>query len=531
MKYRDNKIMLIVRFFGTYIAYMNKEAKGVMNSQTLLTVRGLTKIFPGVRALDNVEFTLEEGSVHAVCGENGAGKSTLMNILMGLYQKDSGEILFEGKPVNFVSPRQALKNGIAIIEQELNPVIEMTVAENMFLGREDVKGKLFVDYKRLEARARKALNLLEININPSTKMKHLSLAQIQLIEIAKAISYNSKVIIMDEPTSALGEKDTEILFKIINKLKAQGKGIIYVSHRMKEIFTISDTITVFRDGRYISTHKTPEITRSDLISLMIGRKLEEEFVKKNIVSDVPAIEIKHYTKTNVFEDISFTGHRGEIVGIFGLMGSSRSEFFHALFGVDSLDGGELFLFGEKKIITSPNMAKKEHIAYVTEDRKVSGLVLKSSVLDNISLPNLKRFSRGIFINSKFEKTQVTKITNQLRVKTPTLKQLVSRLSGGNQQKVVLSKWLLTEPKILLLDEPTRGIDVGAKRELYSFMSDFADEGNCVLMISSELPEVMGMSDRIVVFKEGKSIAIRERKDFNQDDLMSLASDGIKEKVV
>jgi ABC-type sugar transport system ATPase subunit len=502
-----------------------------MNSNTLLEVRGLTKIFPGVRALDDVEFTLQEGSVHAVCGENGAGKSTLMNILMGLYQKDAGEIWFNGKSVNYVSPKQALRNGIAIIEQELNPVIEMTVAENMFLGREDVKGRLFVDYKKLEARAKEALNILEINIDPSTKMKHLSLAQIQLVEIAKAISYDSKIIIMDEPTSALGEKDTEILFKIINKMKSQGKGIIYVSHRMKEIFTISDTITVFRDGRYISTHPTKDITRSDLISLMIGRKLEEEFVKTNKVTDEIAIEITNYSKENVFDNISFNGNKGEIVGIFGLMGSGRSEFFHALFGIDPIDSGVLHLFGKKVEIHTPNQAKKHHIAYVTEDRKVSGLVLKSSVLENISLPNLKRFSKGIFINSKFEKNNITKIANQLRVKTPSLKQLVSRLSGGNQQKVVLSKWLLTEPNILLLDEPTRGIDVGAKRELYSFMSNFANQGNCVIMISSELPEVMGMSDKIVVFKEGKSIAVRERKDFNQDDLMSLASDGIKEKIV
>jgi ABC-type sugar transport system ATPase subunit len=407
----------------------------------------------------------------------------------------------------------------------------MTVAENMFLGREDVKGRLFVDYKKLEARAKEALNILEINIDPSTKMKHLSLAQIQLVEIAKAISYDSKIIIMDEPTSALGEKDTEILFKIINKMKSQGKGIIYVSHRMKEIFTISDTITVFRDGRYISTHPTKDITRSDLISLMIGRKLEEEFVKTNKVTDEIAIEITNYSKENVFDNISFNGNKGEIVGIFGLMGSGRSEFFHALFGIDPIDSGVLHLFGKKVEIHTPNQAKKHHIAYVTEDRKVSGLVLKSSVLENISLPNLKRFSKGIFINSKFEKNNITKIANQLRVKTPSLKQLVSRLSGGNQQKVVLSKWLLTEPNILLLDEPTRGIDVGAKRELYSFMSNFANQGNCVIMISSELPEVMGMSDKIVVFKEGKSIAVRERKDFNQDDLMSLASDGIKEKIV
>lgn len=502
-----------------------------MNSNTLLVVKGLTKIFPGVRALDDVEFALESGSVHAVCGENGAGKSTLMNILMGLYQKDAGEIWFEGKSVNFISPRQALKNGIAIIEQELNPVIEMTVAENMFLGREDVKGKLFVDYKKLESRAKEALNMLKIDIDPSIKMKRLSLAQIQLVEIAKAISYNSKIIIMDEPTSAIGEKDTKVLFDIINSLKAQGKGIIYVSHRMKEIFTISDTITVFRDGRYISTHKTKDITRSDLISLMIGRKLEEEFVKTNKVTNDVAIEIKNYSKDNVFEDISFTGNKGEIVGIFGLMGSGRSEFFHALFGIDTIEKGELHLFGKQVNITSPNVAKRHHLAYVTEDRKLSGLVLKSSVLENISLPNLKRFSKGIFINSKFEKKHVASIANQLRVKTPTLKQLVSRLSGGNQQKVVLSKWLLTEPKILLLDEPTRGIDVGAKRELYLFMSEFANQGNCVLMISSELPEVMGMSDKIVIFKEGKAIAIRKRKDFNQDDLMSLASDGIKEKIV
>jgi len=494
-------------------------------STELLSIRDLTKIFPGVKALDSVQFSLKAGSVHAVCGENGAGKSTLMNVLMGIYQRDGGDIIFKGEPVNFSSPGQAIRAGIAIIEQELNPVPEMTVAENLFLGREFLKGKIFIDSVQLHRKTSEVLKTVGLTLNPATKMKHLSLAQIQLVEIAKAVSYDTDVIIMDEPTSAIGEKDVDYLFSIIRGLQKKGKGIIYVSHRMKEIYTISDTITVFRDGRYIDSKPTSELPMTDLVSLMVGRKLEEEYVKTNTPGTGKALEVKSLSKKHLFNNINLSAHKGEIVGIFGLMGSGRSEFFDAISGVNPADEGEIEIFGEQKSITRPSDAIRSRIAYVTEDRKLSGLVLTSSVSDNISLPNLKKLSTSIFIQKKKELAAVKEQVDKLRVKTPSMKQLVSRLSGGNQQKVVLGKWLLSDPNILLLDEPTRGIDVGAKREIYAFMSQFASEGKCVLMISSEIPEVMGMSDKIVVFKDGQIVAERKRGELDQDELMSLASAG------
>lgn len=494
-----------------------------MDKDILLDVKGLSKSFPGVKALDSVKFQLHAGSIHAVCGENGAGKSTLMNIIMGLYRRDEGEVYLRGKPIDFLSPRQALKAGISIIEQELNPILEMTVAENMFLGREDTKNKIFVDYVALENRALKVLKQLELDINPKTKMKRLTLAQIQLVEIAKAISYDSDIIIMDEPTSAISEKDVDVLFKIIRMMRTQGKGIIYVSHRLKEIFEISDTITIFRDGKYITTLPTETTTMGNLISKMIGRQLGDEYVKENVPNDIHALEVVAFTRIGEFENISLSVNKGEILGIFGLLGSGRSEFFNALFGVQKPDYGDLYVLGKKVRHEKPAQAKYNKLAYVTEDRKSTGLVLKSSIKDNIALPNLKKLSKGPFISSSLENEQIQIISKRLRIKTPNMKNLVSQLSGGNQQKVVLAKWLISEPEILLLDEPTRGIDVGAKREIYTFMSEYAKAGHSVIMISSELQEIMGMSDRIVVFREGKIVAQRIRSEFSQEDLMALAS--------
>lgn len=502
-----------------------------METDALLVVKGLSKSFPGVKALDEVDFRLDYGSVHAVCGENGAGKSTLMNVLMGLYHRDAGEIYIHGEPVTFLTPKQALDAGIAMIEQELNPVPEMSVAENMFLGRETTKFGLWMDYKALEERAAEVLRELGVRIDPRTKMKELSLAQIQLVEIAKAISYDSEIIIMDEPTSAIAERDADRLFQLIEVLKAKGKGIVYVSHRMKEIFTISDTVTVLRDGRYIGTKPTKETSRAEVVNMMIGRKLEEEYIKSNTPTEETALEVRNLTKHGVFEDISLDVRRGEILGIFGLMGSGRSEFFEALFGADPADDGEIYIFGERTAHLRPRDAMRNGVALVTEDRKKSGLVLKSSVRDNIALPNLRTLSDGPFINGRREAQAVKRIADQFRVKTPSMSQLVSRLSGGNQQKVVLSKWLLRGPQILLLDEPTRGIDVGAKREIYAFMSEFANRGNAVIMISSELPEVLAMSDRIVVFRDGQKVGERKRGDVTQEQLMHLASEGVKEEEV
>ncbi|MDY0096297.1 MAG: sugar ABC transporter ATP-binding protein [Candidatus Vecturithrix sp.] len=493
-----------------------------MSEQILLEVKGVSKSFPGVRALDNVTFNLKKGSVHALCGENGAGKSTLMHVLMGVYRKDEGDIFLKGQSVDFASPRQALQHGIAIVEQELSPIPDMTIAENLFLGREPVRQKVFVKYTELNTWATRILRELNVNLDPTRKMRTLSLAETQLVEIAKALSYHSDVIIMDEPTSAIGDKEVEQLFAVITRLKNQGKGIIYVSHRLEEIFTIADEVTVLRDGKYIATKATRAIDRSQLISLMIGRKMEEEFVKGNIPTNEDLLVVKDFTKAGQFKNIHLNVKKGEVLGIFGLMGSGRSEFLHALFGVNRPDQGQIFLGKARVQINSPSEAIKHGIAYVTEDRKETGLVLTSSVKENISLTCLKRLSNFALINNKQEQRDVMQMVEMFQVKTPSLQQLVVNLSGGNQQKVVLGKWLLTHPKILLFDEPTRGIDVGAKREIYNFISDYANRGSAVIMVSSELPEIIRMSDRILVFRRGELSGELRREEATQEKIMHLA---------
>ncbi len=489
----------------------------------LLDVKGISKSFAGVRALDKVSFALRRGSVHVLCGENGAGKSTLMNILMGIRPRDEGEVLLNGKNVNFSSPKQALESGMSIIEQELSPIGEMTVAENIFLGREPVGSGLFIDYAKMNEMAKKALQELETDINPEEKMKRLRLAQVQLVEIAKAISYNSDVIIMDEPTSAIGEKETEKLFKVIRRLKDQGKSFIYITHRMKEIFEIADEITVLRDGTYVGTGPKDDFDRNKLISLMIGRKIEGEYYKNNTPGPKPVLDVSGFSRRGEFEDIAFQLKEGEILGVFGLMGSGRSEFFNALYGVTQADAGTVRLNDAPLRIRSPRDALRAGIAYVTEDRKMSGLVLTSSVAHNISIASLRAIKKFFFIDGKSEEKKVAAMISTFEIKTPSARQTVKNLSGGNQQKVVLGRWTLTDPKILLLDEPTRGIDVGAKREIYRFMSDFASGGKSIVMISSELPEILGMSDRIVVFKEGRIAGIVPRSEASQELLMHLAT--------
>lgn len=494
-----------------------------MEDGSLLNAKGVSKRFAGVQALESVSFILKRATVHALCGENGAGKSTFMKILMGIHRKDSGEILYKGKPVDFTAPRQALHAGISIIEQELQPVLEMSVAENIFLGREDTKNRVFIDYRKLNLKTAELLAQLNVDIDPQRKMKYLSLAQVQLVEIAKAISYDSDIIIMDEPTSAIGEKETEKLFEVIRLLKSKGKGIIYISHRMKEIFTIADEITVFRDGKYIATVNRTEIDRPGLINLMIGRKLDEEYIKTNVPSPDDVLTVRSYSRKKKFENISFSVRKGEILGIFGIMGSGRSEFLDSLFGNEKPDHGELLIQNKQVRIRSPRDAMKTGMALVTEDRKTSGLLLNASVRDNVSLPSLRALTRLLCIDRWQEMKQVENAVKFLDIRTPTVHQLVKNLSGGNQQKVVFGKWVVTRPKILLLDEPTRGIDVGAKREIYKFMSEFASQGNVVIMISSELPEVLGMSDRIIVFKNGRIVGELNRDEATQDILMHLAS--------
>ena len=498
-----------------------------MTETYLMKATGLRKTFPGVLALDDVQFHLKPGSVHAVCGENGAGKSTLMHILMGIYRRDEGEILLDGKPVDFASPREALHAGVSIIEQELNPLPDMTVAENLFLGREAVKMGFWVDYDTLNRKTTETLRAIGLDhIDPSIKMKRLSLAQVQLVEIAKAASYDSRIIIMDEPTSAIGEQDAQRLFTLIRHLQELGKGIVYVSHRMKEIFAISDTVTVLRDGKYIGTRATTEIDNRELVSMMIGRKMEEEFIKTNVRQETVKLEVRNLTRRGVFEDVSVNVRAGEVLGIFGLMGSGRSEFLESLFGVEPADSGEILVDGVPRRHRTVRQAMQGGLAFVTEDRKGSGLVLNRSVAHNMSLSHLPRLSGPLLIREREEAQQVARFARMFRVKTPNYRQLVKYLSGGNQQKVVLGKWLMTDPTILLLDEPTRGIDVGAKREIYEFISEYANRGNAVILISSELPEVLGLSDRIVVFRGGRIVGEFDGADAREDKLMALASEHV-----
>lgn len=489
----------------------------------LLESLAISKSYDGVPALENISFKLMPGSIHALCGENGAGKSTLVNILMGIIQKDEGDILIAGKKVNIRTPRQALKFGISIVEQELAPIPDMTITENIFLGREGKGLNFFIDYRTLNSKAGKILDMIGLNLDPRTKMKKLMVAQTQLVEIAKAISYGSDIIIMDEPTSAIGERETQKLFEVLRSLKQQGKGIIFISHRMNEIFTIADEITVLRDGLLVENGPSSSFNREKLISLMIGRKIDTEYVKENVPQEAVFLNVQNFSRDKEFNNINLSVRKGEILGIFGLMGSGRTEFLNALYGITKVRSGKVFLRGHEIPLPTPHRNRRRKIAYVTEDRKGTGLFLEMSVGDNISIASLRELSRFGFLQRRTESKKNKEMIQLFGIKTTGPGQIVRRLSGGNQQKVVLGRWVLIEPSLLLLDEPTRGIDVGAKREIYKFISEYASKGNAVIMVSSELPEIVGMSDRIAVFKEGHLAGIVDRKEASQERLMSLAT--------
>lgn len=489
----------------------------------LLEVKGVTKSFGGVTALSNGRFELRRGSVHALCGGNGAGKSTFLSIVMGIQARGSGTILRNGREVSFRSPGQALAAGISIIEQELSPVPAMTVAENIFLGREPLAGFGRIDFKTMNGRAQELLDSLHFDIDARTLMMDLSVAKLQLVEIAKALSYDAEIIIMDEPTSALGEAEADQLFAAIATLKSKGKGIIYVSHRLSEIFEIADSYTVFRDGAWVGSGAIAEVTREALIQMIVGRPLTEEFVKENIPGTKRVLAVRGLSSTNGVRDVSFEVRRGEILAVFGLMGSGRSEIFERLFGLVEDMGGEIVLDGRPIRVTSPAEAIGHGFAFVTEDRKGSGLVLSASVRDNICMAHLGKLGTGPVMSARREADAARSMIDKFRIKTATDELAVSGLSGGNQQKVVLGKWFLTEPKVLLLDEPTRGVDVGAKREIYRVMSDFAAAGGAVVMVSSETDEVLGMADRAIVMRDGRIAGELARADLSADRLVHLAA--------
>lgn len=488
---------------------------------SLLDMKQIIKSFNGVEVLHGIDFSLRAGTVHALMGENGAGKSTLMKVLAGVHKCDDGEIWLKGKKTEIQSPRHAQELGIAMIHQELSPVPEMTVAENIFLGREPRKG-LFVDYKKMYADTEKLLGEMKVRVSPRAKIGRLKVADQQLIEISKAISLNADIIVMDEPTSAITDQEVEILFKTIADLKKKGTGIIYISHKMDEIFRIADDITVLRDGTYVNSWEAKDIDNNTLIKNMVGRELNEIFPKIKVPAKDVVMEVRHFTKENQFEDISFLVREGEILGIAGLIGAGRTELMNAIFGLEKPDSGEVFFEGKKVEIRRPSDAIRHGIAYVTEDRKNEGLVLEMGVGQNITIASMKTLSSGIFIKRQEEKKTIDDQIRALRIKVHSPRQLVGKLSGGNQQKVVLAKWMMKNPKLLILDEPTRGIDIGAKSEIYKLMGEFVEKGNSIIMISSEMPEAMGMSDRILVLSNGRLSGELSREEFVQEDIMKMA---------
>lgn len=493
-----------------------------MENDYLLVMEGISKQFPGVRALNNVQLRVRRGTVHALMGENGAGKSTLMKCLIGIYTPDSGTITFKGERLNITSTHYALSKGISMIHQELSPIPEMTVAENIYLGREPMTPYGLVDMRKMNRMASELLDRLHIKIRPTAKMRELSIANMQLSEIAKAVSYNSDLIIMDEPTSAITEAEVAVLFDIIKSLTAQGCAVIYISHKMDEVFKITDEVTVFRDGQYVATEATADLTRDMLIEQMVGRTLTQMFHKEKADMGSVFLDVQNLSGKG-FRNVSFQVKRGEILGLAGLMGAGRTELMDGVFGVTPSHGGSVKVDGKSVRIKSPADAIRNGMALLTEDRKLTGLYLNASVRENMFIANINRYMVGPFLRfNKIEK-DCEKMRGLMRVKTPSLLQLVKYLSGGNQQKVLIARWLLTEPDLLILDEPTRGIDVGAKSEIYRLMTEFVLSGKAIIMISSELPEVLGMSDRILVMHEGDKVGELMRGEATQEKILQMAT--------
>ncbi|KGG80533.1 D-ribose transporter ATP-binding protein [Caloranaerobacter azorensis H53214] len=503
-------------------------------SEYILEMRGITKEFPGVKALDNVNFKVKRGEVHALCGENGAGKSTLMKILSGVYPYGTykGDIVLKGEVQKFYGIKDSERKKIAIVYQELALVLQMTVAENIYLANEPLKfGGTTIDDDKLNYMAKELLNRLGIDINPVTKVGALGVGKQQLVEIAKALSKDVEVLILDEPTAALTETEVETLFRIIKELKKKGITFIIITHKLEEIFQIADTVTILRDGQTISTHSIEELDEDTIIKGMVGRELTERYPKVSHKGEEVILEVKNFTVYDpnmpyrkLVDNVSFKVKKGEILGISGLVGAGRTELVMGIFGAyDKLVEGEIFLDGKKIEIKSPSDAIRYGLALVTEDRKGNGLILDQSIMMNTTLAALdKVMTKGILDENK-EILYSKKYVEELKVKTPSLEQKVGNLSGGNQQKVVLAKWLMTNPRVLFLDEPTRGIDVGAKYEIYNIMNKLVENGVAVVMISSELPEILGMSDRILVMHEGKIKGELENKNVTQEEIMYYAT--------
>lgn len=490
-----------------------------------IEMRGIDKSFGSNQVLKQAGFTLESGEVHALMGENGAGKSTLMKILTGVYTKDAGTVLVDGKEVNYKNPQEAEKAGIVFIYQELNVMFDLTVEENLFMGKE-IHGKFGIcDKKAMQKKAQEALNILGVNISPKTVMAELSVGQQQMVEICKALMADAKVIIMDEPTAALTQSETVALFKVIESLRKKGVSMVYISHRMEEIFELCDRITVLRDGSYIGVKNIPETNMNEIVKMMIGREIGERYPSRNVKIGKEVLKVKELTRKGTFHDVNFSVRAGEVLGVSGLMGAGRTEIMQAIFGNLSYESGTIEIDGKEVKISNPRQAMEHGIGFITEDRKTEGLMLDKSIRENISLCNLRRISKSSVISREAEKNMVAEAIKDLHIKCFGSYHECNNLSGGNQQKVVLAKWILTNPKILILDEPTRGVDIGAKKEIYSIINKLVAQGVAIIMVSSELPEVLGMSDNIMVVREGEVRGIISYEEANQERVMTLATGG------
>ena len=499
-----------------------------MEKKVVLSLRGITKTFPGVKALDNINLDFYEGEVHSICGENGAGKSTLMKILSGVYSLEEGEIYINGQKETIKNPLDALNKGQSIIFQEFNLVDALSIAENIFLGRMSNKAGTWVDWKNINKQAKELMLRVGYDIDPTTLIKDLSVAEKQMVEIAKALSYNSRIIIMDEPSATLTTNEVEKLIKIVNDLRDDGVTVIYISHKLEEVMRISDRVSIMRDGRMINTYDIADVTTDKIVEEMVGRSVSQSYPKRpsRPGEDAPvALEVKGLTRKGVFQDISFQLRKGEILGFAGLVGSGRTEIVRAIFGADKLDAGEIFINGEKVKIPTPKVAIAKGLALLTEDRKSQGLHLHMPLSKNVSSANLKAVVRGLFISRKVEKDTTNDYIKTLAIKTPSSEQKAVNLSGGNQQKVVLAKWLSANPKLLILDNPTQGVDVGAKEEIYQIIQKLADQGVAVVVLCSEAQEIIRLCDRALVMYHGSVRAEVSGEAMNEHEMMRLATGG------
>ena len=492
-----------------------------MDNNYILQVKGICKEFPGVKALDDVTFNIKKGTIHALVGENGAGKSTLIKILAGIYQVYSGDIILDGETVKFASPSAAQQAGISVVHQELKLAEELSIAENIFLGSPIRKSKGIVDWGKMNEEAQKLTDSLNISLDVHQPVKELSIAKKQIVEICKAIAHDCKLLIMDEPSATLTNNELNVLFDAMGRLKEQGVTILYISHRMEEIFKLADEVSVLRDGRYIGTEQVSQITQQELVNMMVGRELNVDYPHSDVVPGEVILKVKNLTAEKLLKDISFDLRRGEILGVAGLVGAGRTELMRAIVGIDTYKSGEIEYLGKKVKNKSFRKAILDGFGFVPEDRKKLGTALSMSIKENICMTDYPKISKGGVVNSRKLDENAETFRNKLRIVCPSTEALVGNLSGGNQQKVVIAKWLYRESDILIMDEPTRGIDVGAKREIYDLMVELTRQGKTIIMISSELPEVLGVSNRIIVLHEGRKVGEMSAEEATQEKVMSL----------